>query len=62
MLRFIAEGYRNQEIADKLRLSKRTVDSHWQSLREKYSRLDSLRHWQINHILGASGVDKPVSG
>lgn len=55
ILSLIAEGYTNQEIADKLFTSKRTVEGHRQSLIEKTGTRNTaalIRYAIINGIIG----------
>jgi DNA-binding NarL/FixJ family response regulator len=35
VLKLVAEGLANKEIADRLQISPKTVEKHWQSVKEK---------------------------
>ena len=54
VLRLIAEGHTNRQIADLLSLSVRTVESHRSNLMEKlnlHSRVELVRYAHRNHLL-----------
>jgi DNA-binding NarL/FixJ family response regulator len=57
VLQLIAQGYTNQEIADQLFTSKRTIESHRQSLLEKTGSKNTatlIRYASRHHLIGES--------
>lgn len=62
VLRLVAQGYTNRQIADDLHLSVRTIENHRASLMDKlqlHSRVELVRYATKHHLLPRSGKADP---